>query len=154
MRQIMGLLGLGKSSRPRRTAHGRIGTASKRTGFARCKNCRATVRLGTLRCAQCGTRVIQSPSKGTPIADLGLTDLQTRLLVAAAHSKSRTIHVLPARGSAEGEVKAGALRISGDEGLRAVEQLSQAGLVEPTDDTSFMVTGKGRKTVAKLDEPI
>ncbi len=87
-------------------------------------------------------------------ADLGFTELEQRLLLAASGSETRTIHVLPATGSAEGEVKAGSLRIGGNEVLTAVEELFHAGLLKPTDDNSFALTDKGRKAVARLDEPI
>ena len=153
LQQILDLLGLGKSPTRRRAKPHKSPEALKRSGLVRCRACRAEVRRGTPRCPQCGARVI-SPSRRSPTADLGFTDLQERLLLAASTSESRTIHVLPATGSAEGEVKAGSLRISGNEVLTAVEQLRQAGLVEPADDNSFALTDKGRKAVARLAEPI
>jgi len=154
LRQILDLLGLAKSP-PRRSASPRKRPeALKRSGLVQCKQCRTSVRRGTPRCPQCGARVIESTTKGPPIAKLGLTDLQERLLVAAATSESRSIHVLRAKGSDEGEVKAGALRLTGDEALNALDQLWQAGLIEPADDTSFVVTDNGKKTVDQLDEPI
>ena len=144
MQQILGLLGLGKSSERRRTPR-KSSSALKQSGLVRCRQCGAEVRRETRRCPHCGTRTI---------ADLGFPDLQERLLLAASTSENQTIHVLPAQGSAEGEVKAGSLRISGGEVLAAVQELLQAGLVEPTDDNSFALTGMGRKAAARLDQPI
>ena len=153
LQQILGLLGLGKSQTHRHAKPRKSFEALKRSGLVRCRQCRAEVRRGTPRCPQCGSRVIEAP-RGNPPTELGFTDLEERLLLAASTSESRAIHVLPPKGSAEGEVKAGSLRISGNEVLTAVEQLVQADLVEPADDNSFALTDKGRKAVARLDEPI
>ena len=144
MRQILGLLGLGKSPTPRRKHH-KSSSVLKRSGLVRCRQCKAEVRQGIRRCPQCGTRTA---------TDVGFTDLQERVLLASSAGEGQTIHVLPAKGSAEGEVKAGSLRINGDDVLTAVKQLLQAGLVEPTGDNSFALTGKGRKAAARLEQPI
>ena len=154
LQQILGLLGLGKSPKHRRAASRRSPEALRRSGLVRCRQCRFEVRRGTPRCPQCGARVIESLSMTPATADLGFTELEQKLLLAASVSETRTIHVLPATGSREGEVKAGSLRISGNEVLATVDQLRQAGLLEPTDDNSFALTDKGRKAVARLDEPI
>ena len=154
LHQILELLGLAKSAGHRHAKPRKSQSALKRSGLVRCKRCRAEVRKGTLRCPQCGSRVIEPPSDLPSVAKLDLSDLQNRLLIAASTSENRSIHVLPAKGSAEGEVKAGALRLSGDEVLTAVEQLQQAGLVESTDDGRFALTDKGQKAVEQLGEPI
>ncbi len=144
MRQILGLLGLGKSPTRKPKRH-KSSSVLKRSGLVRCRQCKAEVRQGIRRCPQCGTRTA---------TDVGFTDFQERVLHASSAGEGQTIHVLPAKGSAEGEVKAGSLRISGNEVLATVDQLRQAGLLEPTDDNSFALTDKGRKAVARLDEPI
>ena len=154
LRQILELLGLAKSPAHKHAKPRKSISALKKSGLVRCKRCRAEVRQGTLRCPQCGSRFIEPPSDLPSIAKLDLSDLQNRLLVAASTSENRSIHVLQAKGSAEGEVKAGSLRLSGDDVLIAVERLRQAGLLESTDDSSFVLTGKGQKAVERLAEPI
>ncbi len=149
LQQILGLLGLARSPARKRTISQ---AALQRSGLTRCSQCNAAVRPGTPRCQQCGTRLTKS--KGTPIADPGISDLQEKLLVACSICESRTIHVLPGSSIAEGEVKAGPLRISGDKALTAVDRLSQAGLIESTNDNSFLLTDKGQKEVDRLNEPI
>ncbi len=94
------------------------------------------------------------PARLPSVAKLDLSDLQNKILEAASGSESRSIHVHPPKGSDEGEVKAGDLRLTGDEALIAVDQMWKAGLVEPRDDRSFVLTENGQKAVDRLAEPI
>ena len=148
LQQLLGFLGIGGSRRRRRRPP-TSAAVLRRSGLVRCQQCRATVRLGTLRCPQCGTRTIESLPKLPSTAVAGLTDLQQEILAATLDGEEQTIHVVPPKGSDEGEVKAGAQRMSGDDVLFAVERLWQKGFVEPTDDASFRPTEKGRNAIAE-----
>jgi len=153
LQQILGLLGLDKSPKRRRRPR-QSPEALKRSGLVTCKGCQAPVRQGTPRCPQCGARVIEPPATLPSVAKLDLSDLQNKLLEAASTTESRSIQVLPPKGSEEGEVKAGSLRITGDDALTAVDQMCRAGLVEAKDDSSFVLTESGQKAVDRLAEPI
>ena len=153
VQQILGLLGLGKSRKRRRRSH-KSPEALRRSGLVACKGCQAPIRQGTPRCPQCGARVIVPPARLPSVAKLDLSDLQNKILEAASGSESRSIHVLSPKGSDEGEVKAGDLRLTGDDALTAVDKMWRAGLVEPRDDTSFVLTENGQKAVDRLAEPI
>lgn len=120
-----------------------------------CVQCRAPLAAGSRRCARCGTRVLSTAPGVEPVAAKPTATparvrsdlLEARILARALRGNSgqAAIQVLPSRGAAVGEIKVAGERIFGDEAVRAVARLVQAGDLAPLGDDGFVLTATGRR---------
>ena len=143
------LKGIGAKKPKRRRRERRRPTRKAGSSFIDCTHCQTRVKKTLPRCPNCGTRVVlptsaaEDAQAGKAYEGNGLDAYQKKLLLATHASTDRQIYVLPSSGSQEGEVKAGSLRIYGDEALRAVSRLDKEGFVNRIDDHTFELTEEG-----------
>lgn len=134
-----------------------------------CRQCHRPVLVQVPRCPQCGARrpATAAPSPSAPAPDTGgdvrpdgfkrymLDPLQRQILAAAAtEGRSLPIYVMPGKRGGDGEVKAGAQRLFGDEALAAVIGLISLGLAVEVDEACFGLTTEGERAGALLQNPI
>ncbi len=121
-------------------------TASTRKAGPPCEQCGAANRHNARRCMQCGLRLaFADPGQTGSI----LSELEEQILIAATELDRDRIYSIPSVGDAKGELKAGNIRIYGEEALRALESLVGNGLVEPETEGSHVVTAYGKHALRR-----
>jgi len=91
----------------------------------------------------------KTPSTRVPTS---LTQLQQRILAATRDAHDGLIHVIPASGTEEGEIKAGVTRISGAQAVDAVELLQKTGMLSRVGKTTYSLTVEGHAAAQELGE--
>jgi hypothetical protein len=91
----------------------------------------------------------KTPSTRVPTS---LTRLQQRILAATRDADDGLIHVIPASGADEGEIKAGVTRISGAKATEAVELLQKTGMLSRMGRTTYSLTVEGHAAAQELGD--
>jgi hypothetical protein len=139
-----------------------------------CMRCRKRIRKDANRCPHCGAKLASftpnaaRPSMAAAKVASGGQGLETlrkeaelrdqagqlsfleRKILLAVHFSEQPVHVMRPHGSTEGEIKAGAERIFGNDAVLAIDGMLSRGWVEPFGDLAFQLTGDGRRVASLI----